>query len=153
MASTSLSDSPDWKAGNDLITPSQPATATDEVLQPPPAELIGHELKTLARQSSHYLAGLLGNLALGFVSFPIFTRVLSISEYGLMDLGQRLLVMLTIASKLGLQNASLRFYNRREFSNDIASARSYYSTLFFGMLGTSGTILFPGGWPWVPSPI
>ena len=109
-------------------------------MQPAAASLLGHELKTLARQSSHYMAGLIGNLALGFVSFPIFTRVLSVSEYGLMDLGQRLLLMLTIASKLGFQNASLRFYNRQEFAENVASARTFYSTLFFGMLSTSATV-------------
>lgn len=141
MSSTRLPESADWKVGNDLMVPSETATAIEETVQPAEAGLLGHELKTLARQSSHYMAGLLGNLAVGFVSFPIFTRVLSISEYGIMDLGQRLMLMLTIASKLGLQNASLRFYNRQKFSNDIDSARSYYSTLFFGMLGTSGSIV------------
>jgi O-antigen/teichoic acid export membrane protein len=153
MASSSIPDSADWEAGNDLIVPSEAGTAPAEEAGAP--SLLGHELKTLARQSSHYMAGLLGNLAVGFISFPIFTRVLSISEYGIMDLGQRLLLMLTIASKLGLQNASLRFYNREEFSNNITSARSYYSTLFFGMLGSSGTIVLlfllaavsvPKGW-------
>ena len=141
MASSSFSDGADWEAGNELMVSSQAATPAEQPVQPLAAGLIGHELKTLARQSSHYLAGLLGNLAVGFVSFPIFTRVLSISEYGLLDLGQRLLLMLTIASKLGLQNASLRFYDRQQFSKDIDSARTYYSTLFFGMLGTAGSMV------------
>jgi O-antigen/teichoic acid export membrane protein len=140
MAS-SLPDTTEWKTDSNLLVSPEPAAASGDPGKPPVASLLGHELKTLARESSHYMAGLLGNLAVGFVSFPIFTRVLSISEYGLMDLGQRLLLMLTIASKLGLQNASLRFYNRQEFFKDAASARDYYSTLFFGMLGSSSSIV------------
>jgi O-antigen/teichoic acid export membrane protein len=87
------------------------------------------------------MAGLLGNLAVGLVSFPIFTRVLSVSEYGVMDLGQRLLLLLTVASKAGIQNAALRLYSKSECANNTRSARTYYSTLFFGMLATSGVVL------------
>ncbi|HTT20935.1 MAG TPA: oligosaccharide flippase family protein [Candidatus Sulfotelmatobacter sp.] len=141
MASSSLPDTTEWKADSDLLVSRKHAADSEDSAQTPAAGVLGRELKTLARESSHYMAGLLGNVAVGFVSFPIFTRLLSISEYGLMDLGQRLLLMLTIASKLGLQNASLRFYNRKEFSTDPAAGRNYYSTLFFGMLGSSCSIV------------
>ena len=67
--------------------------------------------------------------------------LLSVSEYGIMDLAERLLLLLTVASKAGIPNAILRFYNRSEFADDVHSARKYYSTLFFGMLGTSGAVL------------
>lgn len=107
---------------------------------PAAATLVKSELKALARQSSHYLVGIISNLCLGLVSFPIFTRVLPVSEYGIMDLGQRLLLMLTIASKLGFQNATLRFYNRKEFAKDPAAGRRFYSTIFFGMLATAVTV-------------
>jgi len=98
---------------------------------------LGSELRTLAHSSSHYLAGLVANLALGFVSFPIFTRVFSVEQYGLMDLGQRLLLLLTVMSKAGLQNASLRFYNGAEFATDGTARKNYYSTMFYGIVGTS----------------
>lgn len=108
------------------------------------SSLIGAELKRLAKQSSHYLAGLLGGLALGLVSFPIFTRVFSIAEYGLIDLAQKVLVMLAAVSKLGLQYAALRFYDGRRFAADAGSAQGYYSTMFFGVLstGTGSALLF-----------
>ncbi|HLK48892.1 MAG TPA: oligosaccharide flippase family protein [Bryobacteraceae bacterium] len=96
------------------------------------SQIAGGELKTLARHSSHYLAGLLGNLALGLVSFPIFTRLFSVAEYGLMDLAQRVVLMLTIASKAGLQNAVLRFYDKDQFGRNPESARTYYSTMLLG---------------------
>lgn len=100
---------------------------------------LAKELRGLAHRSSHYLAGLLCNLALGFVSFPIFTRLFSVDEYGIMDLGQRLLLLLTVMSKLGIQNASLRFYDGPAFAIDSNSSRKYYSTMFFGVLATSAS--------------
>ncbi len=140
MASGSIPETTDWKLGDDVVVSESAETEPEQTIQSGSTSFLKHELKRLAQQSSHYMAGLVGNLALGFVSFPIFTRALSVSEYGIMDLGTRLLLMLTITSKLGFQNASLRFYNRQEFAANTGAAKSYYSTLFFGMLTTSGTV-------------
>jgi len=139
---TSLPEDPDWNPAAELAVAAETAAVLNEPAESLPlatASLVKTELKALARQSSHYMVGLIGNLCLGLISFPIFTRVLSVSEYGIMDLGQRLLLMLTISSKLGFQNATLRFYNRKEFSQNPAAARSFYSTIFFGMLATALT--------------
>ena len=103
-------------------------------------QIAGGELKTLARHSSHYLAGLAGNMVLGLVSFPIFTRVFSVAEYGLMDLAQRVVLMLTIASKAGLQNAVLRFYDKDRFAADGEAERSYYSTMLLGTLAIAAGV-------------
>jgi len=118
--------------------------AEAEIEMPAVTELAGHELKTLARQSSHYLAGLMGNMALGLVAFPIFTRVFSVSTYGTIDLAQKVVLLLTVVSKGGLQNAALRFYDKEQFARNWALARGYYSTMFFGVLATSTavTVLF-----------
>jgi O-antigen/teichoic acid export membrane protein len=96
-----------------------------------------HDIKRLALHSSQYLAGLAGGLAVGLVSFPIFTRAFPVAEYGLMDLAQRAALVLTIASKAGLQNAVLRFYNKDRFEADRRAARQYYSTMCLGALATS----------------
>ena len=74
---------------------------------------ISNELKKLLRHSSHYLAGLLGAMALGFVSFPIFTRVFSVADYGTIDFVQKILLVLIAVSKMGTQNSALRFYDPR----------------------------------------
>ena len=140
----SIPETTDWENSSTLVIEAEQAAPETKPASSAVGRLLGSELKTLARESSHYMAGLLGNAAIGLVSFPIFTRVLPISEYGIMDLGQRLLLMLTIASKLGLQNASLRFYNREKFEGDAGSAKNYYSTLFFGMLGTSCCVVLAG---------
>lgn len=97
----------------------------------------GSELQTLVRHSSHYLAGIGGTMALGLVSFPIFTRVLPIAEFGTIDLAQRVMLMLTAGSKAGLQNAALRFYDADYSVEGARGSRRYYSTMFFGVLLTA----------------
>jgi O-antigen/teichoic acid export membrane protein len=102
---------------------------------------MGAEVRRLVHHSSHYLIGMVASMALGLVSFPIFTRVFSVAEYGTIDLAQRVLLMVTIASKAGFQNAALRFYDKTAFENDRAASRRYYSTMFFGMFGTATSIV------------
>jgi O-antigen/teichoic acid export membrane protein len=108
--------------------------------RPLPDSLVAGEVKRLAHQSSHYVAGLMGGFLIGFVSFPIFTRVFSVAEYGLMDLAQKLMLMLVPTAKMGLQNAALRFFDGRRFASDREAARRYYSTMYFGALATSAVI-------------
>src|SRR5689334_21155220 len=91
-------------------TPSQPASSASTE--------VGREIGGLFRASSHYLAGLLGKLGIGFISLPIFTRIFSISDYGLIDLAGKVLLFLTALSKMGLQNSTLRFFNGKAFDTD-----------------------------------
>ena len=98
------------------------------------------ELKTLYRHTSHYLAGSVFVLLLGFVSFPIFTRLLTVEDYGLMSLVIKLAVLFTVFSKLGLQNSVLRFYEENRSSPDPSVHRRYFSTLFFGA-GLAGLLM------------
>jgi O-antigen/teichoic acid export membrane protein len=107
---------------------------------------VGREIKGLFRASSHYLAGLLGKLAIGFISLPIFTRIFSVADYGVIDLAGKILLLLTALSKMGLQNSALRFFNGHRFEADVEARRSYYSTMFFGALATSSltALLFLG---------
>src|SRR5271165_1555627 len=111
-----------------------------------------NELKQLLRQSSHYLLGLLASLALGFVSFPIYTRVFSVADYGLIDFGQKIILLVVALSKCGLQNSALRFYNRDAFAADPTAERRYYSTMFFSVLAPAAvvTLIFIAGLYWAP---
>jgi O-antigen/teichoic acid export membrane protein len=104
------------------------------------------ELKNLYRQSSHYLAGFLGNMGLGFISFPIFTRAFSVADYGLIDFTQKILLLPTAVSKMGMQNSALRFYNHEPESTHRRPS-IYYSTMLLGVTlsGTVITILFLAG--------
>jgi O-antigen/teichoic acid export membrane protein len=99
-----------------------------------------NELKRFLVQSSHYMLGIGGGLALGFISFPIFTRVFSIADFGMIDYIQKLLLLLTALSKGGMQNSVLRFFDQKTFATDKDAAKRYYSTVFFGVSATAGIV-------------
>jgi O-antigen/teichoic acid export membrane protein len=109
-----------------------------------PSTIVADELKKLLRQSSHYLFGLVGSLALGFVSFPIFTRIFTVADYGLIDFVQRILLLATAGAKAGMQNSALRFYDARAFKGDSKAASRYYSTMLLGAgaIGILITLVF-----------
>ena len=68
------------------------------------------ELRRLYKDSSHYLLGQVGIFLVGFVSFPVFTRVFSVPEYGLMSLALNTVALAVVFSKLGLQHSLVRFH-------------------------------------------
>lgn len=102
------------------------------------------ELKTLFRHASHYLGGRVCLMLLGFASFPVLTRVFSVSDYGIMSLVLKVLLLVTALGKFGLQNSVQRFYAEEGASPDKALSRRYYSTLLVGAAGTGAlaTLLF-----------
>jgi len=112
------------------------------------------ELKTLGRQSFHYLASFLGNMGLGFISFPIFTRAFSVADYGLIDFAQKILLVPTALSKMGMQNSALRFYNQGPEST-ARRPSSYYSTMMLGVAlsGVAITLLFLAGVKLLPGSV
>ncbi len=98
---------------------------------------VAGEMKKLIRHSSHYLAGLFGGLAVGFITFPVFTRIFSVADYGMIDFIQKILLLPTALSKAGMQNSVLRFYDEKKFAADPPRARAYYSTMLFGVGGVA----------------
>lgn len=68
-----------------------------------------NDIRTLWKQTSHYLAGRVGLMLLGLVSFPLLARLLSVQQYGELSLLLKLALLWTVLSKAGLQNAALRF--------------------------------------------
>src|SRR5215471_14223561 len=103
-------------------------------------------LKTLLRHSSHYFGGRLALMVLGFASFPVFTRVFSVADYGTLNLIQNTVLLLTVLAKFGFQHALQRFYPEHAASQDPLALRRYYSTLFYGsgLLGGFFSSLFLG---------
>jgi O-antigen/teichoic acid export membrane protein len=102
-------------------------------------------VRTLVRQSSHYLAGTAITIVMGFVSFPVFTRVFTVADYGTVDLIQRLVLLATAFGKLGVQNAVLRFYDVSQFQKDLASARRYVSSAVLGASGSAVVVALMTG--------
>jgi O-antigen/teichoic acid export membrane protein len=102
------------------------------------------ELKRLYKDSSQYLLGQVAIFVVGFVSFPIFTRVFSVAEYGLMSLTLNTVAMVTVLSKLGLQHSLVRFYPEYAHGADPEAKRRYYSTIFWAAtcVGVIVTLLY-----------
>ena len=65
---------------------------------------------SLARHYSRYAIGNVLSLAAGFVSFPITTRLLSNSEFGVMGYWEVWVLMLAAVLKLGAGETIMRFY-------------------------------------------
>lgn len=101
-------------------------------------------LKTLYRHSSHYLGGRVAVMLLGFISFPVFTRVFSVAEYGTINLIMNTVLLLTVLSKFGFQHSVQRYYPEGQADSGPDALRKYYSTLFYStaLLALTLSLLF-----------
>lgn len=97
-------------------------------------------LRRLLLHTSAYTIGSLLITLASFISFPIFTRIFSVSEYGLLNLISATLGLLVGIAKLGVQHSIVRFYGEVAAGKREVSLREYYSTVIFGM-AASGLIL------------
>ena len=88
-------------------------------------------LKTLYRHSSHYLGGRVAVMLLGFISFPVFTRIFSVADYGIINLITNTVLLLTVLSKFGFQHSVQRYYPDGASATDADNLPRYYSTLFY----------------------
>ncbi len=68
------------------------------------------DMRQLLVHATQYLAGRAGLMLLAFLSFPVLTRLLPVSQYGQLSLALKLCLLWTVLSKCGLQNAALRFF-------------------------------------------
>ncbi|MDZ7333334.1 MAG: polysaccharide biosynthesis C-terminal domain-containing protein [candidate division KSB1 bacterium] len=93
------------------------------------------------RQSSHYFSGYALSMICGLISFPILTRVFSRSGYGTLSLISTTLWILLAVAKLGMQESAVRFYNEFKVGQRKDDFTVYYSTLYFGSLGSTLVIL------------
>ena len=101
-------------------------------------------IKTLYRHSSHYMGGRLVLMLLGFASFPVFTRIFSVADYGIISLISNTVALLVVVSKFGFQTAVQRYYPEAANSADPDALPRYYATLFYGtaLIAALLTLLF-----------
>jgi len=99
-------------------------------------------LKVLYRHALHYLTGRISLMLLGFISFPVLTRIFSVSNYGTMALVLKIVLFFTVVAKFGLQNSVQRFYAEDGASQDASKQQKYYSTIFFGAVAIALSVLF-----------
>ncbi len=95
----------------------------------------------MGHASAYALASMLVTLA-GLISFPIFTRVFTVSEYGLLNLVSSMLGIMVGLGKLGLQTSTIRFYAEASSGKAELDLNGFISTALIGMLvtGTCATV-------------
>ena len=78
----------------------------------------------------------------GLISFPILTRIFSVSDYGLLSLVTTTVLVMIAVAKMGFPNAIVRFY--AEFKTEESRLTKFYSTMFQSsvIIATIVTILF-----------
>ena len=96
------------------------------------------ELRSMTKQSSHYFMAYALSMVASFISFPIYTRLFSVSDYGILNVISSTVFFVMAAAKLGIQNSIIRFYEEVKSNAADISLRSFYSTLTFGPLAVVG---------------
>lgn len=82
------------------------------------------QIKALLNQSSHYFIGQLVAVAAGFISFPILTRILSVSDYGALSFLTTTLLIGIAITKFGFVGSAIRFYSEFKSKNQLSNFRS-----------------------------
>jgi len=98
------------------------------------------DLKLMAKQSSHYFIGYALSMVASFISFPIYTRLFSLSDYGVLSLISTTVFFVMAVGKFGMQNSIIRFYGEAKNNNKSVQLKDYYATLFFGPIVIIGII-------------
>lgn len=86
------------------------------------------ETKKFLLHFSHFLTGNALSLLLGFITFPILTRVLSREEYGILGLVSTTMLLFVAMGKSGLSNGIIRFYGDYDSNDDALSG--FVTTVF-----------------------
>lgn len=87
--------------------------------------------------ATHYLRYSVGNVLVimaGLVSFPILTRLLDNTQYGILNYYDSWVLMAVAIGKLGAQHAIMRFYPH---GADAERVRAFSTNLFYLPLGVS----------------
>jgi O-antigen/teichoic acid export membrane protein len=84
-------------------------------------------LSLFFRRYSHFLTGGILSLLLGFITFPILTRILTHEQYGMLGLVTTSMFLLVAIAKAGLSDGIVRFY--KEYSEPQKKLNIFVSTL------------------------
>jgi len=115
------------------------STPLSNALEIPQPGLLGR----LLRHASNYSAGSLLITMASVITFPIFTRIFTIEQYGTLGLVNATLLLLVGIGKFGIQNSVIRFYAEVETGKRDTDTTSFFSTALFGMaaLGVGASVL------------
>lgn len=91
----------------------------------------------LFKHMSHYFVAEILVMISGIISFPIFTRILSKSEYGIMAIVTATLTLCNILASGGLRPSVVKFYGEYKYKEgnvDLLYSTLFVSTCFFGVI-------------------
>ena len=105
--------------------------------------------------ASNYAWAELAAALAGLISFPILTRLLSVADYGAMNLVASVLGLTVALGKMGIQHAVVRSWPEVAAGRAPHDAATFRATVFWGMTATGTAVtlawllaawLIPGSW-------
>lgn len=99
-------------------------------------------LRNLAKQSSFYFISNTVIIMCSFISFPIWTRIFTMAEYGMFSLINITVMLGTGISKFGLQHAAMRYYSDFKENKIRLDISCYYTTLLLGSMLIMGASIY-----------
>ena len=97
-------------------------------------------VKKLFGQSSHYVMGTILATVSHLITFPIFTRLFSVADYGILSLITVGISTTVAFSKLGLTSASVRMYEECKAEESSYNLGNYYSTFFLAICASASIV-------------
>jgi len=95
-----------------------------------------HPFRKFIKQFSHFFTGMTAVQLFSFITFPIFTRVLTREQYGILGLITTIMFFGIAVAKAGLSDGIIRFY--QEYSKDPEKKSEFASTVLSRGLVLSG---------------
>ena len=107
----------------------------------------------MLRHASRYIFGNGLVIAASLISFPILTRLLSTAEYGMMSTVTATVGLVVSLGKLGMQKATVRFYQEARRDDGDAGVDRLVATQVLGMasLGAVATLCWWAAVAWMPA--
>jgi O-antigen/teichoic acid export membrane protein len=111
--------------------------------------------RSLLAHASKYTIGNLLVMVAGFVSFPLFTRLFAVDEYGLMSLVATTLMLAVGLGKVGFQHSIVRYYAETRAGNNAYTLPQYFATVLGAMSGLAvvATLIWLAAVELIPSTV
>lgn len=96
--------------------------------------------RSFGRHVTNYAWAEMAASLAGLLSFPILTRLLSVSDYGTLSLVATVLGVTVALGKLGVQHAALRGWSDVAAGRGPATPHVFESTVLWGMVASGGIV-------------
>lgn len=107
-------------------------------------------IRKLANHTSQYFLGEILIIISSLISFPIFVRILTEAEYGILTIVSMTIDVVVLFTSAGLRHALFRFYGEN-LKTSPRQATELFATVFWATVGLSGVgVIFLAGISWLP---